>query len=1276
LYIDFRLNMSSRLEFRLLGFFEILNNGRKLPKPATQKSQSLLAYLVLHRHAPPQTREVLSGLFWGDRPEVKARGSLSTALWHIHRCLPDDSLILAEGETVQFNPQADICLDVDEFTSHVSAADTTLLASGVKLYRGDLLDGFYDDWIVEERYHLQNLYCVTLERLMSAQEAAGRFNEALITAQRLLHCDPLREDAHRLILRADCHLGQRNAALTHYQTCRKTILAELGTEPMEETTDLYRAILDGRFQPTLAPVSPPVAPPPLTIPAVPARDPLDVTASSRMVGRESEMARLISHWKETSSGRGKLIFIGGEAGVGKTRLVDEFAESLRFQGTRVLSGRCYEFERALPYQPIVETLCSALPSLSASEQTLFPRWLAVGESQTESEKIGAGRETLNQDQTYLFDSVVTFLAGLSARGPILIVLEDLHWAAESTLQLLHYLARHLANHPVMLVGTYRSEEVGRGHPFLDFQQTLQKENLSASITLSRLSATAVEILILEMSGGGDSIPPLVQRLYQETEGNPFFLMETLKALFETGLIQMEAGEWKVDSSQISRGQLPLPESISETVLARVRTLDVNVQSALTMASILGREFDFELLDQAWGRGNEATLEALDHLLRSRLIEEGAGQSGRDYAFVHHKIQEAVYAYIPNKQCEHLHARAGTAMEKLYGARTENVVGEIAYHFEKCCGLGGEYGGKAVTYLLQAGDHARKLYAFQDAVEYYQRALAILKETHDYEMTARAQMKLGLAYHNSFDFAKAQEAYQESFAATRMAMTVKPGNLPPAPHALRVVVTPHPLDSKLNLDPLNFEDDYGEMIITEQLFARLVELTTELDLLPDIARDWQVLENGCKYIFHLRDDVFWSDGAPLIAADFELGLRRMVSAETGTLHNVNLLCDIKGVCDFHRGQADWQTVGFHSLDPTTLLIELDHPTAYFLNLLTFLAPVPSHKVDALGNSWARPDKIVTYGAFLLESWEAGKSLRLARNPAYRGRFPGNVQCVEMVAPCGGEDLLKMAEVDALDVLNLDGLATKDVSRQQHNAGYTLLPVVTTRCLIFDTHVPPFNDRRVRQAFVLALDREEVTKALWKDFYLPASGGLIPPGITGHSPYIALPFDPPRARDLLADSGYPEGRGFPVVEAWGWEWSAFMHECLAAQWQKNLGINIEWKVFNYREMNDKSKDIRLDLYSISFFPDYPDPDSLLRVNVQSTFGWGNPRYDELVEQARRSQDHAQRMQLYQQAEEILVEDAAVVPLFYHWFPSLVKPWVKNFTASPSGTWFWKYVILETH
>ena len=187
------------------------------------------------------SRSRLAGLFWGDRPERKARRSLATALWHIRRYLPQENLLLSDTTTVQMNPDSDLWLDVEEFETQASSSQAPNLQSVLTLYRGDFLDGFYDDWIISERYRLEVLFLDTLARLMRWQETAGEHHAALATALRLLERDALREDAHRLTMRVYCHLGQRNAALEQYRRCRDIVFEELGAEPIAETTDLYQA---------------------------------------------------------------------------------------------------------------------------------------------------------------------------------------------------------------------------------------------------------------------------------------------------------------------------------------------------------------------------------------------------------------------------------------------------------------------------------------------------------------------------------------------------------------------------------------------------------------------------------------------------------------------------------------------------------------------------------------------------------------------------------------------------------------------------------------------------------------------------------------------------------------------------------------------------------------------------------------------------------------------------------------------------------------------------
>ena len=258
--------------------------------------------------------------------------------------------------------------------AHVSA-----LQQAIELYRGDFLDGFYDDWVLSERYRLESLYCDALAGLMAAREALGEHEAVLAVALRLLEQDSLREDAHRAAMRAYCRLGQRQAALAQYGRCQQMLQAELGIEPMAETLALRQAIIEGRL--ACAPgatVAVPVAPQHRELARRgPALHPLDVAGQIPLVGREQELAFLADGWQAALCGGCSLLLVSGEAGVGKTRLVQEFADQQRWQGVRVLQGRCYEFERLLPYQPVSRGVKSAAVGRGWLQQ---PRPFRVGSS--------------------------------------------------------------------------------------------------------------------------------------------------------------------------------------------------------------------------------------------------------------------------------------------------------------------------------------------------------------------------------------------------------------------------------------------------------------------------------------------------------------------------------------------------------------------------------------------------------------------------------------------------------------------------------------------------------------------------------------------------------------------------------------------------------------------------------------------------------------------------------------------------------------------------------
>lgn len=1270
------------LRLYFLGTLDIRHDGQQLPKPAMLKSQSLLAYLILHRNRP-RSRDRLVGLFWGDRPERKARASLSTALWHIRRCLPDDC-IESDPQMVQFDPESDLWLDVDEFESRVCQDDITALQSAVTLYRGDFLDGFYHEWVIDERYRLETLYMEALTRLMLGLEAAAEHDSALATALRLLERDPLREDAHRLVMRAYCRLGQRNAALEQHQRCREIVQEELGAPPMVETVDLYEEIVEGRFPIGRVPEAVPAAVPEMGPAPVAGRNPLEVTAPSRLIGREDELAFLDDRWHGADAGQGKLVLISGEAGVGKSRLVEEFANGLRLQSVRVLWGCCYEFERALPYQPVAEALRTVLPGLTSAELTDLPSWALeevarlVPEVLEKRPGLKVSPSTPSDEQrARLFEAVAHVLAELSSQGPILIVLEDLHWASGSTLQLVHYLARRLTDDRVLMVGSFRSEEVGLGHPLQALRRRLIRDGLAVPLRLSRLSSSAVEAVVMEMSGAGEEALALAKRLYQDTEGNPFFLIETVKGLFDTGSIRLEGGAWRGDFAAISEGTFALPTSLSEAIQARVLNVNESAQEAVRLAAVLGREFDFDSLNAVWGQGEGATLEALDDLLRHRLIDEGNGAKGRDYVFTHHKIQEVIYSSMSRRRRHQAHALVGTTMESLNRTQTEELAGELAFHFQEGRQHDKTLTEKAVTYRLQAGDRARTLYAHQEAIDHYEQALALLKEEMHYERAARTLMKLGLTHHNAFDFQRARKAYQQGFSLwQRTSQAQPPVAPPPAPHSLRVAWHVFVIDPAV-------AEDFPSVEIVRQLFSGLVDQSPEMDVIPDVARSWDVLEGGRRYVFHLRDDVRWSDGKPVTAGDFEYAWKRVLNPASG-LPGALILYDIKGAKAVHRGEMpDPDLVRVRAQDELTLVVELEGPTGYLPHLMThwLTYPVPRHVVERHGQAWTEVGNVVTNGPFRLESWQPRESMVLVRNPEYHRRFRGNVQRVELTLDLDPSAELRMYEADDLDVGYLWELPPlgMDSARQRHAEEYVSGPSLATWLVGFNLSEPPFDDVQVRRAFVLATDRDTLAGVDMSGHFFPATGGVVPPGMPGHSAGIGLPYDVEGALQLLAEAGYREGRDLPVMVFLAPPSPAVQQaiEQLQAQWKNRLGVEISVETRGWDKYFDRHRKGQAHLFFNAFMARYPDPDHCLRgISSGRRTWWRNEAYAGLLEKARRAMDQGERMMLYKQADRILIEEAPVIPIGYGRQHLLVKPWVSKFPTSAIKHLFWKDVIIEPH
>jgi oligopeptide transport system substrate-binding protein len=487
-----------------------------------------------------------------------------------------------------------------------------------------------------------------------------------------------------------------------------------------------------------------------------------------------------------------------------------------------------------------------------------------------------------------------------------------------------------------------------------------------------------------------------------------------------------------------------------------------------------------------------------------------------------------------------------------------------------------------------------------------------------------------------------------------------------------------------LDP-SMAGDSVSIDVISQLFGGLVTLGPELDVLPDMARGWEVSADGRTYVFRLRDDARWSDGRLVTAGDFEYAWKRVLHPAVGS-PTASLLYDVKGARAFNRGEEpDAEKLGVRAADDRTLVVELEEPTGYFLHLLTCPATyaLPRHVAEKCADAWTEVGNIVTSGPFRLESWERGRSMTFARNPQYHGSFGGNVGQVCLVFASLQEWQSKLSLYDAggLDVLNTSGFdPSVGADVQRRYAGSTVLRTARlgTFFLVFDVTRPPFDDPRVRRAFVMGTDKEALAGEGWMSGLRPAAGGLTPPRMPGHCEGITLPFDPARARALLAEAGYPEGRSFPVIDCLAM--IMFRGQDIASnlqnQWRQNLGLEIPWKTMEWGEYVEAIRRQPPHIFYIGWSADYPDPDTFLRGGLHIQSAWRNEAYEELVEKARRVRDQGQRMGLYRQAEGILAEEAPILIAGYKESVVLTQPWVKEFPSSAIAEYIWKDVVIEPH
>jgi oligopeptide transport system substrate-binding protein len=757
--------------------------------------------------------------------------------------------------------------------------------------------------------------------------------------------------------------------------------------------------------------------------------------------------------------------------------------------------------------------------------------------------------------------------------------------------------------------------------------------------------------------GGAELPAEIQEIVMaRTEGNPFYLEEVVRHMIEQVMIIEDEGGWKTTEALREIG---IPDTLQGVLLARIDRLEEDVRNTLQMASVIGKSFLYSILE-AMSEAKRELDSHLSQLQRVDLVREKSRIPELEYIFRQTLTQEAAYKSLLHERRKEFHLKVGEALEILFADRIQELLGLLAYHFEAA-----EVFEKAVEYLQQAGDQARLAHAHREAIDFYQRALLILKEQKIHDLAARTLMKIALTYHSAFDFQRSQEAYDEAFAMRHQDWEKRPPILEPAPKPLRLIQQIEPR----SLDP-TFIDQRRTHTVVQNIFSPLVVYGAGWEIFPEVALRWEISEDGRKYIFYIRDDVFWSDGVKVTADDFAFSMIRTLNPATGT-DDASHFFSIENARAFNQGELyDPAELGIRAIDDQTLELSLEQPASYFLHAMTLLFPIPKHKVEEQGDLWVDVENIVSNGAFQLFSYKPGEVIRFVKNPTYHGNFPGNLEMVELLLSTQiSTEWLELYKENRIDILRL--LPPILDFRHHFAEEYTSYPLTAVYIIAFNNILPPFDDHRVRSALVRAVDREKLANEVLDGLSSPGTGGLVPPNIPGHSPGIGLRYDPTQARELLAQAGYPNGQNFPSFELC-WVRPSSLHEYLRSQWKEVLNLDVKITMLDWEKIF-KGRSSR-SMNFIGWDADYPDPDVYLRTFVRKhALHWQNQEYDRLLEQAQQSINQKDRIRFYKQADKILIEDAVIMPLTYPRSHRLFKPWVK-IPAEVLQLRHWKNIIIE--
>jgi DNA-binding SARP family transcriptional activator/tetratricopeptide (TPR) repeat protein len=678
-----------------------------------RQGRLLLAYLAVNRERACPRSELIDVL-WPEQPPAAADAALSALLSKLRRALGEGAL--SGRSELQLTPGVAVEVDVEQAAATARRAETALqdenpdaavaaARAALAACAGAFLPDCDGPWPLTQRRTLDGVRVRAYEALAEASLGTGATAEAVDAARAAAALAPFRESAHRLLMEAHEAAGNPAEALRAFEGLRLLLREELGTAPGPAAMAVYDRILHGRAAP--APAS-----------AIRARSwprPLDaVRGRHAFVGRSAEAGRLRDAWREAAAGARRLVVVAGDAGIGKTRLAAELADHAHADGAIVLYGRSDE-EAPGAYQPVVEMLrgwaggaslaplAERLGSRAAELGIVLPEFTAPAPPDA-----GTLREyDLGAQRLRLFDALAALLAEIAVAAPLLVVLDDLHWADLPTLQLIGHLVRAPAPERTLFLATTRAGE--GSEPLTALLAGLRRDGVLQRLELGGLDVAETGALVGAL-GGHPATPAFVEQLRGETDGNPFFIEEVVRHLADaTGRL----------GDAVALDEAGVPEGVREVTGRRLARLGGSARDMLATAAVIGREFDFDVLEEVGPLRGDALVAALDEAVGALVLREDPERVGR-YAFEHALMRATLYDGLSALRRARLHSRVGEALIAHRGAQLDPHLGQLAHHFALAAPV--DRPERAVDFALAAGRRADRLLAWEEAAGHYQAAL--------------------------------------------------------------------------------------------------------------------------------------------------------------------------------------------------------------------------------------------------------------------------------------------------------------------------------------------------------------------------------------------------------------------------------------------------------------------------------------------------------------------------------------------------------------------------